>query len=163
MLKFAGIIHKAPISPSGIYETIPFIYSLGCELALRSVDSMSGLQVRSMTLTNSKRALLEKVISALTTHSTIFLIAKPGKPRDQVGNYRPISLLNTPLKLLEQILLNRFQSWLEARMGSFQVGFRRNSHLSQHLTMIRLLTENSRRHKAAMRETYRSALEGAKR
>ena len=41
----------------------------------------------------------------------IALIHKKGKPVDEMKGYRPISLLNTHLKILTKILSNRFKSF----------------------------------------------------
>ncbi|ROT64687.1 RNA-directed DNA polymerase from mobile element jockey [Penaeus vannamei] len=59
-------------------------------------------------------------------HATITLIAKSGKSAHEVGNYRPISLLEVPGKLLERLITRRLITHLENnnKHNSRQYGFR---------------------------------------
>lgn len=53
----------------------------------------------------------------------ITTIPKPGKPTYQVTNYRPISLLNTDIKMYAKILSDRINAVLLSLVHSDQVGF----------------------------------------
>ena len=68
----------------------------------------------------------------------IILIPKPGKdPKDPL-NYRPITLLEIPAKILERIINNRFQKYCETN-GIFhqnQYGFRKGRGTDIALTKI---------------------------
>jgi len=43
----------------------------------------------------------------LFKHTKILVVLKPGKPRNDVRSYRPISLLSVCYKLLERLIYNR--------------------------------------------------------
>lgn len=67
-------------------------------------------------------------------HSIIIPILKPGKNKFEINSYRPISLLNTMIKILEKIIDTRLRWFLEKNgfLDPRQNGFRR--HRSKHLT-----------------------------
>uniref|UniRef100_A0A8C5Q0C8 Reverse transcriptase domain-containing protein n=1 Tax=Leptobrachium leishanense TaxID=445787 RepID=A0A8C5Q0C8_9ANUR len=58
-----------------------------------------------------------------TLAATISVICKPGKDRAEVRNYRPISLLNTDVKILAKILSARLAPLLPSLVHPDQVGF----------------------------------------
>uniref|UniRef100_A0A8C5P6L6 Reverse transcriptase domain-containing protein n=1 Tax=Leptobrachium leishanense TaxID=445787 RepID=A0A8C5P6L6_9ANUR len=58
-----------------------------------------------------------------TLSATISVLKKPGKDDTDVRNYRPISLLNTDLKILAKIMANRLAPLLPALVHADQVGF----------------------------------------
>lgn len=64
--------------------------------------------------------------------ASIILIAKPGKPTDQVTSYRPISLLPILAKITEKIIYSKMMTILENKhiIPLHQFGFR-----SQHSTI----------------------------
>ena len=55
--------------------------------------------------------------------ATITLISKPDKDATKSENYRPISLMNTDAKNLNQILENRIQQHIKKIIHHEQVGF----------------------------------------
>uniref|UniRef100_A0A8C5MP15 Reverse transcriptase domain-containing protein n=1 Tax=Leptobrachium leishanense TaxID=445787 RepID=A0A8C5MP15_9ANUR len=58
-----------------------------------------------------------------TLSATISVLKKPGKDDADVRNYRPISLLNTDLKILAKIMATRLAPLLPAFIHADQVGF----------------------------------------
>ena len=57
--------------------------------------------------------------------ATLITIPKPNKPTDDPKNYRPISLLCVPFKLLERLLLVRLEPIIDPQLPNEQAGFRR--------------------------------------
>ena len=66
---------------------------------------------------------------------------KPGKNPCKRGNYRPISLLNVPMKLYEQIIKYRLLAYLEdsCYFSKAQAAYRKNRSTSDHLLVIQEL------------------------
>lgn len=58
-------------------------------------------------------------------HNTAYIavISKPDKNLEDVGNYRPISLINCNVKILTKILANRTASFINTYINKDQVGF----------------------------------------
>ena len=63
---------------------------------------------------------------------------KPGKNPCKRGNYRPISLLNVPLKLYEQIIKSRLLGYLEdvCFFSDAQAAYRKGRSTSDHLLVV---------------------------
>ena len=58
-------------------------------------------------------------------NATVIAIPKFNKPTDDPENYRPISLLCVPFKLLERLLLARLEPIIDPHLPDEQAGFRR--------------------------------------
>lgn len=62
------------------------------------------------------------------TEASISLILKPGKDPLECGSYRPISLLNTDVKILAKLLALRLDKVISPIISMDQTGFMRNRH-----------------------------------
>lgn len=65
-----------------------------------------------------------KVIPKLWLKARVVAVPKPGKPRDEARSYRPISLLCSPFKLYERLILNKIGPLIENQLIPQQAGFR---------------------------------------
>jgi len=71
-------------------------------------------------------------------------IYKKGDP-EAPGNYRPISLLNTLIKLMLAILKKRIESNVENQIGNNQFGFRKGKSTTQAIYIARRIQEFAER------------------
>jgi hypothetical protein len=64
--------------------------------------------------------------------------------RNDPSNYRPISLLNTILKLFTTVLTNRLNYWTEtcAKISPFQAGFRKGKSTLDHVFVLSSLIQH---------------------
>lgn len=104
------------------------------------------------TLAPHLRSLFNKAITTSSfpdemLSATIITLPKPGKDPTTPQNFRPISLLNSDLKLYAKILANRIATHLPNLIHTDQSGFttgRQTSDATRRLTNIIHLTHQSR-------------------
>ncbi|XP_063597039.1 uncharacterized protein LOC134773596 [Penaeus indicus] len=89
-------------------------------------DSPLSTPITPEEITNTIKPLATGYFPDKFKHATLTLIPKPGKSTHQVGNYRPISLLEVPGKLLERVITQRLIPHLENNQihNTRQYGFR---------------------------------------
>ena len=66
----------------------------------------------------------------------ITCLPKPGKPKEFVENWRPISLLNVDYKILSGTLANRIKNPLQYLISDNQKGFMKNRNISECTRLI---------------------------
>ena len=80
------------------------------------------------------RVTLEiKTTSIIPTHmntANMSLILKPNKDPTQPSSYRPISLINTDLKIITKALATRMETATSILIHPDQAGFIKNRHIS---------------------------------
>jgi hypothetical protein len=66
------------------------------------------------------------------------MVPKPGKPINEVNSHRPISLLQTPSKLSDKLLLSRISIDIDLPIiiPDFQFGFRKHHSTIQQTNRI---------------------------
>ena len=77
-------------------------------------------------------------------HGVISLIHKPGKPRDQISSYRPITLLNADIKILAKALAARLQAPLDLLINPTQTAFIQHRNITDNLLYHLALAEHLR-------------------
>ncbi|XP_063630347.1 uncharacterized protein LOC134801658 [Cydia splendana] len=76
------------------------------------------------------------------TTSTIILLHKKGD-RNDVGNYRPISLMSNLYKIFSKIILQRIEKVLDENQPKEQAGFRKGFATIDHIHTIKQIIEKS--------------------
>lgn len=91
-----------------------------------------------MLLTYLYNSMLRLPYFPLIQSSTIILIHKPNKPKNEASSYRPISLLPVLGKLFEKILLQRIRSITQTQniIPDNQFGFRTKHSTTQQIHRI---------------------------
>ena len=74
------------------------------------------------------------------TQAQVILLFKKGD-KNNLANYRPISLLNTNYKILTAILQKRISESLDEHLQSTQYGFRKKRGTAQAIHYIRRIME----------------------
>ena len=90
-------------------------------------DMLKNLPVNSLNwlLTFFNWCKNEMKIPKIWRQALVIAIPKPKKPLNDPQSYRPISLLCTPFKLLERLILQRIDPIVDPKLPKTQAGFRR--------------------------------------
>jgi hypothetical protein len=85
-----------------------------------------------------------RLINSLISGRSLILyqFTKKGDKTD-CNNYRGISLLSTPYKILPNILLSRLVPYIDEIIGVHQCGFRRNRSTTDQIFCIRQILEKN--------------------
>ena len=80
----------------------------------------------------------KETVPQIFKQSIIRPFLKPGKDPTKRGNYRPISLLNVPLKLYEQVIKTRLVGYLEEScyFSHAQAAYRQGRATTDHLLVL---------------------------
>lgn len=75
-------------------------------------------------------------LSISQTRGIISIIPKGNKPREQLKNWRPISLLNTTYKILSAVLANRMKPLLSSLIHENQKGFLKGRYIGENSRLL---------------------------
>ena len=81
-------------------------------------------------------------VPAQWNEGIIIKLPEKGDLRD-CSNYRGITLLSTPGKVLSRILLERIKEAVDPKLRDQQAGFRRNNSCSDQIASLRIIVELS--------------------
>ena len=144
--------HKVPES---IVEAVPEILPCEVEKAIKSqkmgkspgpgkiTNEMMKGSLKELTpiLTNIfNNILLSGNIPIQWTKSHIILIHKKGD-KENIENYRPISLMSNVYKILAKIILDRMSPMLDEQQPVEQAGFRRGFSTIDHIHTVKQILE----------------------
>lgn len=86
------------------------------------------------------------IIPSQWAESHIILLYKKG-PKDDIGNYRPISLISNVYKVFAKIILDRISGTLDENQPVEQAGFRKDFSTIDHIHTIKQLIEKYNEYK----------------
>ena len=84
------------------------------------------------------RCYSQGTVPSMWKHAIVTPIPKQGKPRKEVGSYRPISLTSHLGKIYERILKGRLEHFCESKgiIPLYQAGFRRGRGVTDHIVSL---------------------------
>ena len=85
-------------------------------------------QLAPILLEMFSHSLSQSNLPRSLTEASISLILKPGKDPLECGSYRPISLLNTDVKILAKLLASRLDIVMPQIISLDQTGFMKDRH-----------------------------------
>lgn len=88
--------------------------------------------------------LLDMFVDALSqgklpdslSEASITLLLKPGRDASKCGSYRPVSLLNTDIKILSKLLATRLETPLPNIISTDQTGFIKGRHIFSNIRRL---------------------------
>ena len=83
-----------------------------------------------------KETFLKQKLSNYQRLGIITCLPKPGKQREFMKNWRPISLLNIDYKILSSVLANRIKNPLQYLISSCQKGFMKNRNMNECTRLV---------------------------
>lgn len=75
-------------------------------------------------------------MSAIQKEGLIICIPKPGKPKEHIKNWRPVSSLNVLYKIGAACIANRIKRILPKLISEDQTGFVANRYLGDNIRLI---------------------------
>ena len=79
----------------------------------------------------------------------ITCLPKPGKPKEYMKNWRPITLLNVDYKIISGVIANRMKSQLNSLISNSQKGFISGRYIGECTRLVSDLIHNMRKRKTA--------------
>jgi hypothetical protein len=74
---------------------------------------------------------------------SVTIVGKPGRDKSLLSSYRPISLIQCSLKLLEGVIADRLVDWWEGVIGYMQCGFLRSRQMAENIVALKALAAHA--------------------
>ena len=103
------------------------------------------------TYNNLQQDLADRRMPTPWTQSLIITLPKKDK---MCQNYRTISLINHPSKVMLKILLNRLKPQAEEIIAEEQAGFRAGRSISEQIFNLRILCEKHLQHQQSLYHVF---------
>ena len=81
-------------------------------------------------------SLEKEALPTTMTQGVITLIPKPGKDRNCLENWRPITLLNNDYKIFALVFANRLKEVLDSIIDESQSGFMKKRHIANNIRLV---------------------------
>ena len=104
----------------------------------------------------TKEALEKGTLTTTQRQSIIRLIEKKGKNREEIKNWRPISLINVDTKIIAKAIANRLKKTIQDIIGKEQTGFLKNRYIGENIRLTEYLIE---KYKKKRKEGYIVAID----
>ena len=99
--------------------------------SLRNFMNASGMKSKKLFLASIHKAFLNQELSTSQKQAVIKMLEKKDKDKRFIKNWRPISLLNTDMKIISKVLSTRIKGVLPYLISSNQTAYVKNRFISE--------------------------------
>lgn len=93
-------------------------------------------QLAPLFLDMFNHSLYQGKLPGSLTEASITLLLKPGRDASKCSSYRPVSLLNSDVKILSKLLAMRLEALLPCLISTDQTGFVRGRYLFSNVRRL---------------------------
>lgn len=126
-------------------KELPNGKSPGCDGLPAEFYKMFWGDIKDLVFSSYIYSLQRGELSIDQRRGVITLIPKQGKDLRTLGNWRPITLLNTDYKILAKVLANRIQTVISDLISTDQTGYVKGRFIGDNIRTIADLLEYSRK------------------
>ena len=118
-------------------DTLKNNKSPGCDAITSEFYKMFDKELSPFLLNVFSERIRNEALSISMTQGIITLIPKLNKDKENLENWRPITLLNNDCKVLAIIFANRMKYVLDSIIDESQSGFMRKRHIANNVNDFR--------------------------